>query len=35
MLYCLHVLFKMKTPPIPMKSFNNKQDAKTWLAQFK
>jgi len=31
----MRVLFKLKTPPIPMKSFSNDVEAKEWLQQFK
>lgn len=34
-LFIMNLLFKIKPPPITMKRFSNKQDAKTWLAQFK
>lgn len=28
------ILFKLKTPPIPMKSFSNDEEARQWLKQF-
>ncbi|MFN8114566.1 MAG: STAS/SEC14 domain-containing protein [Bacteroidia bacterium] len=31
----MRVLFKLKTPLIPMKSFSNDIEAKEWLQQFK
>lgn len=34
-LFIMNLLFKMKPPPIPMKSFSNADDAKAWLEQFK
>lgn len=30
----MQILFKLKTPPIPMKSFSNDEDAREWLKQF-
>lgn len=30
----MNILFKFKTPPIPMKSFSNDTEAKKWLQQF-
>lgn len=30
----MNILFKFKTPPIPMKSFTNEEDAKAWLKQY-
>lgn len=30
----MNVLFKFKTPPIPMKSFSNDEEAREWLKQF-
>ena len=30
----MNVLFKLKPPPIPMKSFTNYTDARAWLQQF-
>ncbi|MBI3521389.1 MAG: STAS/SEC14 domain-containing protein [Bacteroidetes bacterium] len=30
----MNILFKVKTPPIPMKSFSNDTEAKQWLMQF-
>lgn len=30
----MRILFKLKTPPIPMKSFSNDEDAREWLKQF-
>ena len=30
----MNLLFKFKTPPIPMKNFTNGKDAKDWLKQF-
>ncbi len=34
-LFIMNLLFKMKPPPIPMKSFTNSEEAKRWLLQFK
>lgn len=28
------ILFRLKTPPIPMKSFTNDREAREWLKQF-
>ncbi|MGF6849361.1 hypothetical protein QFZ51_004596 [Chitinophaga sp. W3I9] len=30
----MNILFKLKTPPIPMKSFTNDAEAKEWLLQY-
>lgn len=30
----MNILFRMKPPPIPMKSFTNDAEAKVWLEQF-
>jgi hypothetical protein len=30
----MNVLFRLKPPPIPMKSFSNEAEAKEWLKQF-
>ncbi|MGO4291714.1 STAS/SEC14 domain-containing protein [Chitinophaga sp. RAB17] len=30
----MNILFKMKAPPIPMKSFTNDAEAKEWLQQY-
>jgi len=30
----MNILFKLKTPPIPMKSFTNDTEAKAWLQQY-
>lgn len=30
----MNILFRMKPPPIPMKSFQNTEEAKEWLKQF-
>lgn len=30
----MNILFRLKTPPIPMKSFTNDREAKEWLMQF-
>ncbi len=30
----MNILFSLKKPPIPMKSFTNDQEAKQWLKQF-
>jgi hypothetical protein len=30
----MNILFKLKTPPIPMKSFTNDGEAKAWLLQY-
>jgi len=30
----MNLLFKFKTPPIPMKNFTDDKDAKDWLKQF-
>jgi hypothetical protein len=32
--FIMNILFKFKTPPIPMKSFSNDKEAKEWLKQF-
>jgi hypothetical protein len=32
--FIMNILFKLKTPPIPMKSFTDEQEAKQWLKQF-
>ena len=32
--FIMNLLFKFKTPPIPMKSFSNDADAKEWLKQY-
>jgi hypothetical protein len=32
--FIMNILFKLKPPPIPMKSFTNAEDAKEWLKQF-
>ena len=32
--FIMNILFKLKTPPIPMKSFSNDTEAKEWLRQF-
>ena len=32
--FILNILFSLKPPPIPMKSFTNDKDAKEWLKQF-
>jgi hypothetical protein len=32
--FIMNLLFKFKTPPIPMKSFDNDKDAREWLKQF-
>ena len=32
--FVMNILFKLKAPPIPMKSFTNDEDAKEWLQQF-
>lgn len=34
-LFIMNILFKMKPPPIPMKSFSNETDALHWLQQYK
>ena len=31
----MKMVFQFQKPPIPMKSFNNDQDAQKWLEQFK
>lgn len=33
--FIMKILFKFQQPPIPMKSFNNKDEAVSWLQQFK
>jgi len=30
----MNILFKLKTPPIPMRSFTNDKEARAWLEQF-
>lgn len=30
----MNILFKLKAPPIPMKSFSNDEEAKVWLRQY-
>lgn len=30
----MNILFRLKTPPIPMKSFTNDHEAREWLKQF-
>jgi len=30
----MNILFRLKTPPIPMKSFTNDREAREWLKQF-
>lgn len=30
----MNILFKLKTPPIPMKSFTNDVEAREWLMQY-
>jgi hypothetical protein len=30
----MNILFRLKTPPIPMKSFTNDAEAKEWLLQY-
>lgn len=30
----MNILFRLKTPPIPMKSFTNGQEAREWLKQY-
>lgn len=30
----MRILFKLKTPPIPMRSFSNDEEAREWLKQF-
>ena len=30
----MNILFRLKTPPIPMKSFTNDREAKAWLEQY-
>jgi len=32
--FIMNLLFKFKTPPIPMKSFDNEKDAREWLKQY-
>lgn len=32
--FIMNILFALKLPPIPMKSFTNAVEAKTWLQQF-
>ena len=32
--FIMNILFSLKSPPIPMKSFTNDKDAKEWLKQF-
>jgi hypothetical protein len=30
----MNLLFALRTPPIPMKTFTNDEDAKKWLKQY-
>jgi hypothetical protein len=30
----MNILFKLKTPPIPMKSFTDDKEAREWLSQY-
>ena len=32
--FIINILFKLKTPPIPMKSFTDEKAAKEWLRQY-
>jgi hypothetical protein len=32
--FIMNILFSLKPPPIPMKSFSDDQEAKAWLKQF-
>jgi hypothetical protein len=32
--FIMNILFKLKQPPIPMKSFTNDEQAKEWLKQY-
>jgi hypothetical protein len=32
--FIMSVLFKLKPPPIPMKSFSNESDARNWIMQY-
>ena len=32
--FIMNILFRLKPPPIPMKSFTDAQEAKAWLRQF-
>ena len=32
--FIMNILFRLKPPPIPMKSFTDAQEAKEWLRQF-
>jgi hypothetical protein len=32
--FIMNILFALKPPPIPMKSFTNDKDAKEWLKQY-
>ena len=32
--FIMNILFSLKPPPIPMKSFTNDKEAKEWLKQF-
>jgi hypothetical protein len=32
--FIMNILFSLKPPPIPMKSFTDDKEAKTWLKQF-
>ena len=32
--FIMNILFKFKTPPVPMKSFSDDKEAKEWLKQF-
>lgn len=33
--FIMNILFRLKPPPIPMKSFTNDKEAKEWLKQFR
>ena len=32
--FIMTILFRLQTPPIPMKNFTNDKEAKEWLKQF-
>jgi len=33
--FIMKILFRLKPPPIPMKSFTDDQEAKEWLKQYR
>lgn len=32
--FIMNILFKLQSPPIPMKNFSNEEEAKDWLRQY-